>query len=116
MNGYKYTAALRLALALLSLFLSPLSSLLSSYPRTAVVVYYVQKRTAKWHNTKEAMMHPDQMYELRQLRHSDLRMESEQARLRRELTSGQAAGRHGWLATWLRRLSIRRLRGVAVTH
>ena len=61
-------------------------------------------------------MHPDQMYELRQMRHGDLRVEIERARVRRELTSGQVAGHHGWLATWLRRLSIRRLRGIAVAR
>jgi len=53
-------------------------------------------------------MHPDQMYELRQLRHIDLRMETEQARTRRELTNSRAAWGRGWLATWLRRLGIRR--------
>ena len=53
-------------------------------------------------------MHPDQMYELRQLRHSDLRMETEQARTRRELTSSRAAWGRGWIATWLRRLRTRR--------
>jgi hypothetical protein len=50
-------------------------------------------------------MHPDQMYELRQLRHSDLRMETEQTWIRRELTSSRAAWGCGWLAPWLRRLS-----------
>jgi hypothetical protein len=60
-------------------------------------------------------MHPDQMYELRQLRHSDLRMETEQAWIRRELTSSRAAWGRGWLATWLRRLSTRWTRGVILT-
>jgi len=60
-------------------------------------------------------MHPDQMYELRQLRHSDLRMETEQARTQRELASSRAAGR-GWLATWLRRLSTRWTRGVILSR
>jgi hypothetical protein len=50
-------------------------------------------------------MHPDQMYELRQLRHIDLRMETEQARTRRELTNSRAAWGRVWLATWLCRLS-----------
>jgi hypothetical protein len=59
-------------------------------------------------------MHPDQMYELRQLRHSDLRMETELVRAQRELTSGLATWRRSWLATWVRRLSVRRLRGVTV--
>jgi hypothetical protein len=62
------------------------------------------------------MMHPDQMYELRQLRHSDLRMESEQARAQRELTSGRAAKRHSRLLTWLQRLVVRRLRSITVTQ
>ena len=53
-------------------------------------------------------MHPDQMYELRQLRHSDLRMETAQARTRRELTISRADRGRGWLATWLRRLGTRR--------
>jgi hypothetical protein len=60
-------------------------------------------------------MHPDQMYELRQLRHSDLRMETEQARTRRELTNSRAAWGRGWLATRLRRLSTRWTHGVRLT-
>ena len=50
-------------------------------------------------------MHPDQMYQLRQLGHSDLRMETEQARIRRELTSSRAAWQRSRLATWLRHLA-----------
>ena len=61
-------------------------------------------------------MHPDQMYELRQLRHSDLRMEAEQAQARWELISGRAAWGRGWLAAWLRRLSVRRMRGATVSQ
>ena len=54
------------------------------------------------------MMHPDQIYQLRQLRHSDLRMEMEQARARRNPTSGRATWRRNWLVTCLRRLGRRR--------
>ena len=61
-------------------------------------------------------MHPDQMYELRQLRHSDLRLETEQARARRELASAGATSSRGWLARWLRRLSMRRERGVTIAQ
>ena len=62
------------------------------------------------------MLHPNQMYRLRQLRHSDLRMESERARAQREFTSGRAAKRHSRLLTWLQRLVVRRLRSVTVTQ
>ena len=59
-------------------------------------------------------MHPDQMYELRQLRHSDLRMESEQARVRRELTSRRAARGSDRLMVWLRRSIVGQLREITV--
>jgi hypothetical protein len=61
-------------------------------------------------------MHPDQIYELRQLRHNDLRVEAEQVRTRRELASGRATRSRSWLVTWLRCLLVRRLRGVTATQ
>jgi len=61
-------------------------------------------------------MHPDQMYELRQLRHNDLRVEAEQVRAQRELAGGHASRSRGWLVPWLRCLLVRRLRGVTATQ
>ncbi len=60
-------------------------------------------------------MHPDQMYELRQLRHSDLREETQQVRARRAFTSGRSTRGRGWLVTWLRRLSTRHTHGAMLT-
>jgi hypothetical protein len=57
------------------------------------------------------MMHPDQMYQLRQLRHHDLRMETDQARAAHELAAKRAAWGSPWLAVWLRGLSARWARG-----
>jgi hypothetical protein len=51
--------------------------------------------------TKEAIMHPDQMYQLRQLQHQDLRAEGEQARARRAGVSERMAERRAWLMTWM---------------
>ena len=60
-------------------------------------------------------MHPDQMYELRQLRHQDLRAEAKRARAIQELAGNRASWGRAWLATWLRRLSTRWTRGVLLT-
>ncbi len=60
-------------------------------------------------------MHPDQMYELRQLRHQDLRAEAKRARAIQELAGNRASWGRAWLATWLRRLSTRWTRGVVLT-
>ena len=60
-------------------------------------------------------MHPDQMYELRQLRHRDLWAEAKRARAIEELAGNRASGSRAWLATWLRRLSTRWTRGVILT-
>jgi hypothetical protein len=61
------------------------------------------------------MMNPDQMYTLRQLRHSDLRAEAERARVQRTCWGKRTAWSRAWLATWLRRLSTRWTRGVILT-
>jgi hypothetical protein len=53
-------------------------------------------------------MHPDQMYELRQLRHQELWAEAERERVKRECAGNQGTSGRAWLATWLRRLSLRR--------
>jgi hypothetical protein len=54
------------------------------------------------------MMHPDQVYTLRQLQHDDLRAEAAAYQIERECAHERAAARRTWLATWLRRLSLRR--------
>ncbi len=54
------------------------------------------------------MIHPDQIYTVRQLRHDDLRAEAAAHQIERECAHQHAAARRAWLATWLRRLSLRR--------
>jgi hypothetical protein len=61
------------------------------------------------------MMHPDQMYTLRQLQHHDLRAEAEQARARRELIGNRTARGSAWFETWLRYLGLRRTRSATPT-
>jgi hypothetical protein len=60
-------------------------------------------------------MHPDQMYEQRQLRHQDLWAEAKRARAIEELAGNRASWGRAWLATWLRCLSTRWTRGVILT-
>ena len=55
------------------------------------------------------MMHPDQIYSVRQLRHHDLRVEVEQARASRELVGNRTVGVCARLVVWIRRLGKRRL-------
>jgi len=62
------------------------------------------------------MINPDLIYMVHQQRQQKLWAEAEQMRAQRELASGQATRSRGWLATWLRCLVMRRLRGVTVTH
>ena len=53
------------------------------------------------------MMHPDQMYQLRQLRNSELLLEAQQARITRELVRSQRLlGYNTGGTTWMK-LSIR---------
>jgi hypothetical protein len=54
------------------------------------------------------MMNPDQIYTVRQLQHHDLRAEAAAYQMERECAHERAAARRAWLATWLRRLSMRR--------
>jgi hypothetical protein len=54
------------------------------------------------------MMNPDQIYTVRQLQHQDLRAEAEAYQMERECAHERAAARRAWLATWVRRLSLRR--------
>jgi hypothetical protein len=49
------------------------------------------------------MMHPDQIYTVRQLRHDDLQAEAQQARMRRECADNRSAWARA--LAWLRRLS-----------
>jgi hypothetical protein len=62
------------------------------------------------------MINPDQMYTVRQLQHHDLRAEAAAYRVEQKCAHQRAAGRHAWLTRWLRRLSMRRLRGVTATQ
>jgi hypothetical protein len=62
------------------------------------------------------MTHPDLLYTVRQLQHHDLRAEAAAYHIERECAYECGAARPAWLATWLRRLSIRRLRGVDITQ
>ena len=62
------------------------------------------------------MINPDQMYTVRQLQHHDLRAEAAAYRVEQICVDQRAAGRHAWLARWLRRLSMRRLRDVTATQ
>lgn len=55
------------------------------------------------------MMHPDQLFSVRQLQHQDLLAEAEQAR--RERDGGPAARARTLLATWLERVGVRWMRG-----
>jgi len=59
------------------------------------------------------MMHPDQIYTVRQLRHDDLRAEAQQARVRRDLADNRPAWRRG--LAWLYRLSASWRRGAMPT-
>ena len=61
------------------------------------------------------MMNPDQLYTVRQQQHHDLRAEAAAYHMQRACAQQRAAGR-GWLARWLRRLSMRRERGVTITQ
>jgi hypothetical protein len=54
------------------------------------------------------MINPDQIYTVRQLQHHDLRAEAEAYQMERERAHKRAAARRAWLATWVRRLSLRR--------
>lgn len=56
------------------------------------------------------MMHPDQLYSVRQLQQQDLLAEAEQARVCQELSGSGAATRFTWLAPWLKRVSRARAR------
>lgn len=57
------------------------------------------------------MMHPDQLYSLRQLRHQDLLAEAEQAQVSRELVGRRMAWGRTWLALWLQRPGVRQTCG-----
>jgi hypothetical protein len=61
------------------------------------------------------MMNPDQIYTVRQLQHHDLRAEAAAYHMQRACAQQRAGGRRAWFARWLRRLSVRRPRGVTVT-
>jgi hypothetical protein len=61
------------------------------------------------------MMHPDQIYTVRQLRHQDLRAVAEQARAQRELPGNRTPWGSAGFARWFRDWSARRFRGVTLT-
>lgn len=60
------------------------------------------------------MMHPDQLYSVRQLQHQDLLAEAERVRTCGE-RGASVAGALTWLAASLKRLNIRRGRAVMRT-
>jgi hypothetical protein len=62
------------------------------------------------------MINPDQIYTVRQLQHHDLQAEAAAYQIERECAHVRAAARRAWLARWLRRLSLRRLRGLTTTQ
>ena len=62
------------------------------------------------------MTHHDLLYTIWQLEHQELQAKLAGYRIARECTRQRAAARRAWLARLLRRLSMRRLRGVAVTQ
>jgi hypothetical protein len=62
------------------------------------------------------MINPDQLYTVRQLQHHDLRAEAAAYYIERQCECQRAAARRAWLARWLRRLGIPRMRGVAITQ
>jgi hypothetical protein len=59
------------------------------------------------------MIHPDQIYTVRQLRHDDLQAEAQQARVRWELADNRPAG--GRVLAWLLRLGTSWRRGAIPT-
>ena len=61
------------------------------------------------------MINPDQIYTVRQLQHHDLRAEAAAYHVERQCAH-QRTARRTWLARWLRRLSLRRLRGLTATQ
>jgi hypothetical protein len=54
------------------------------------------------------MMNSDRIYTVRQLQHHNLRAEAAAYQMEREAAHERAGARRAWLATWLRRLSMRR--------
>ena len=60
------------------------------------------------------MINPDQIYTVRQLHHHDLHAEAAAYHVQWQCAHQRAAPRP-WLARWLRRLSLRRLRGLTAT-
>jgi hypothetical protein len=62
------------------------------------------------------MIHPDQIYTVRQLQHHDLQAEAERERMKREFVGDQTAWGRVWPATWLRRLSTRRTHAGRLTN
>ena len=59
------------------------------------------------------MMNTDLMYSLHQQRYQELRAEVERERAGRDCAGARTPWAVARLATWLRRLSTRRVRGVA---
>jgi hypothetical protein len=61
------------------------------------------------------MMHPDQMYQLRQLRNRELLMEAQQARITQELVRNQSLLEYGKGGTTRMKLILRYARYVLTT-
>jgi hypothetical protein len=56
------------------------------------------------------MMHPDQLYSVRQLQHQDMLAEAKQARVWQEFSGRRTTARLTWLTLWLRRVGRGRTR------
>ena len=54
------------------------------------------------------MINPDQMYIIWQLHHHDLQAEAAAYQIERECAHERVAARCAWVASWLRRFSLRR--------
>ena len=53
------------------------------------------------------MINPDQLYIVWQLQHHDRRAEAAAYQIERECAHARAAARRAWVASWLRRFSLR---------
>jgi len=61
------------------------------------------------------MMNPDLLYVLHQQRHQKLWTEAEREWMKRDVAGARTLWAGARLATWLRRFSTRRIRGVSLT-
>jgi hypothetical protein len=62
------------------------------------------------------MTHPDQRYTIQQLHHQDIQAEIAVHHVAREVSRQRTAVRRAWLARWLGRVRLGRLRGMVAIH